>query len=322
MEHAVRVVTDHDPEMTVLSIDGIGAHDHVYRSSILSKLYEIPSLCSLLPFFRKTYARASTCWWSDEDGVSHRIGQHEGGEQGDPLMALLFSVAVHNALAEVKEQLLDGEFLFAFLDDVHVMAKPDRIRTIYDLFTVKLSSMAGICTQGRPARGTKRECALRGWQNWGLLYGVMKASRSSEFQLAVQNSFSAKNALPRRCNCGKQSFGCQIFKAVGKSSSSVPARCHHFLRTLPLSESAWYARHHDAGMMEEEILGGLPGDEVQKGRAKEIATMPMRLGGLGLRSAARMAPAAFWVSWADALLLISKRLPEVANRVTVELTRE
>ena len=28
--HAVRVVTDNDPEMTVLSIDGIGAYDHVY----------------------------------------------------------------------------------------------------------------------------------------------------------------------------------------------------------------------------------------------------------------------------------------------------
>ena len=26
-------VTDHDPEMTVLSIDGTGADDHVYRSS-------------------------------------------------------------------------------------------------------------------------------------------------------------------------------------------------------------------------------------------------------------------------------------------------
>ena len=48
--------------------------------------------------------------------------------------------------------------------------------------------------------------------------------------------------------------------------------------------------------------------------------MPMRLGRLGLRSAARMAPAAFWASWAKAFPMISKRLPEVAKRVTVELT--
>ena len=63
-------------------------------------------------------------------------------------MPLLFSLAIHNALAEV----LDGEFLFAFLDDVYVMAKPDRIRTIYDLLTVKLSTMAGIQLHTRKTR--------------------------------------------------------------------------------------------------------------------------------------------------------------------------
>ena len=44
MGHAVRVVTDDDPKMTVFSIDGIGAYDHVYRASILAKMHEVPSL--------------------------------------------------------------------------------------------------------------------------------------------------------------------------------------------------------------------------------------------------------------------------------------
>ena len=50
-----------------------------------------------------------------------------------------------------------------------------------------------------------------------------------------------------------------------------------------------------------------------------IATMPMRLGGLGLRSADRMAHAAYWASWGDALRMVVERLPEVANRVVDEL---
>ena len=163
---------------------------------------------------------------------------------------------------------------------------------------------------------------MRGWQNWGLQCGVMKASRFLELRLAVQNSLCEERIVKEE----------QLWQAIPwvpdlQSGWQIllqcaSPRCHHFLRTLPPSESAWYARHHDAGMMEamEEILGGLPGDEVQKGRAKEIATMPMRLGGLGLRSAARMAPAEFWAFWADALPMISKRLPEVTNKVTVELT--
>ena len=69
----------------------------------------------------------------------------------------------------------------------------------------------------------------------------------------------------------------------------------------------------------EQLLRGLPGDEVQQAEAKVIATMPMRLGGLGLRSADRMAHAAYWASWADALHMIAGRLPEVATRVVDEI---
>ena len=42
--------------------------------------------------------------------------------------------------------------------------------------------------------------------------------------------------------------------------------------------------------------------------------MPMRLGGLGLRSAARTAQAAYWASWADALPMLKARLPDLADR--------
>ena len=42
--HAVRVATELNPNLTVLSIDGVGAFDHVYRASMLEKLVEVPSL--------------------------------------------------------------------------------------------------------------------------------------------------------------------------------------------------------------------------------------------------------------------------------------
>ena len=50
--------------------------------------------------------------------------------------------------------------------------------------------------------------------------------------------------------------------------------------------------------------------------------MPMRMGGLGLRSATRMSPAPYWASWADALHMISQRLPEVANDIVTQLAGE
>ena len=88
--HAIRVATELNPRLTVLSIDGVGAYDHIYRSAMLSKVAEVPSLQGLLPFVKKAYVRPSSYVWTDEEGVRHTIEQHEGGEQGDPLMPLLF----------------------------------------------------------------------------------------------------------------------------------------------------------------------------------------------------------------------------------------
>ena len=43
------------------------------------------------------------------------------------------------------------------------------------------------------------------------------------------------------------------------------------------------------------------------------------LGGFGLRSAQRMAPAAYWASWADCLAMLSKRLPDVSAHIMENL---
>ena len=57
-------------------------------------------------------------------------------------MPLLFSLAIHNALAEVKAQLNEGEYLFAFLVDIYVLAKPGR--DIYNLLDERLFTRVGI----------------------------------------------------------------------------------------------------------------------------------------------------------------------------------
>ena len=69
--------------------------------------------------------------WEDELGVVNHIPQGEGGEQGDPLMPLLFSLGQHRALVSVAGELRRGEHLFAFHDDLHVTAQPDRVVDIH-----------------------------------------------------------------------------------------------------------------------------------------------------------------------------------------------
>ena len=98
-------------------------------------------------------------------------------------------------------------------------------------------------------------------------------------------------------------------------------RCHYFLRTIPPSQSETYADAHDEGMWRalEAVMGRLPGDDRQTEMARNISSLPMRMGGLGLRSARRSAPAAYWASWADCLSMLQKRLPEVTTHIMDQL---
>ena len=71
------------------------------------------------------YGQPSLYIWEDDEGTVHHVRQGEGGE--------LFSLGLHRALVSVKSQLEDGEKLFAFLDDVHVICRPTRVLQVFKL---------------------------------------------------------------------------------------------------------------------------------------------------------------------------------------------
>ena len=80
---------------------------------------------------RLSYAQLSKFLWHDEEEVCRTVTQVEGGEQGDPLMPLLFSIGIQGVLEEVATDLEDGEQLCAFLDDVYLLCKPARVEHLY-----------------------------------------------------------------------------------------------------------------------------------------------------------------------------------------------
>ena len=66
-------------------------------------------------------------------------------------MPLLFSLAIHNALAEVREGMLPTELFFASLDDILVVSNPGRTRALFDLLGEKLAHV-GIRLPARKTR--------------------------------------------------------------------------------------------------------------------------------------------------------------------------
>ena len=96
---SVRVATEANPLASVLSIDGVGACDHVHRSAMMAKLLEIP-LSAWYTSTRREHVRSPFVLQVDRRRWSvarHSPARRRRGEQGDPLMPLLFSSAIHNA---------------------------------------------------------------------------------------------------------------------------------------------------------------------------------------------------------------------------------
>ena len=58
---------------------------------------------------------------------------------------------------------------------------------------------------------------------------------------------------------------------------------HYILQTLRPNLSDWYAQGHDEGMMDatESLLGGLSDDANKQFAERNIASIPMRMGGVG-----------------------------------------
>ncbi|CAK0864309.1 unnamed protein product, partial [Prorocentrum cordatum] len=76
-------------------------------------------------------------------------------------------------------------------------------------------------------------------------------------------------------------------------------RANVYWRTMAPEETLEFVAAHDEHMA--QLATGQA--------AREVAQLPLCLGGLGLRCAARMAPAAWWDTWADCLPMLRERAP-------------
>ena len=81
----LRSAAELDPDGVLVSLDGIGACDHVSRSAIFAVLLRDEALAPLVPFVRQWYGGQSTYLWHDAEGNQHDVQQGEGVEQGDAL---------------------------------------------------------------------------------------------------------------------------------------------------------------------------------------------------------------------------------------------
>ena len=261
--------------------------------------------------------------------------QGEGGEQGDPLMPALFALGLHDTLEAVKAQMLPGEHLFAYLDDVYILCKPERVKKLYDLLEKALKDQTGLKLNTGKTRvynrggvqpegvqelgaevwvgGHDRDAASRGLKVLGTPVGTPEytEAQGTKWLEKEEKLWTLLPQLPDLQSAWLLLLNC------------AAPRSNYRSRTVAPQYNGKYAKGHDEGLWATlcALLGKHPLEGLQGRSAAQVATLPLRKGGLGLRSAVRTGPAAFWASWADTLPMMAARCPDLAGKVFEELEK-
>ncbi len=337
--HALRTLTELDPELTVISIDGVGAFDTISRQAMLDALRQVPTASEILPFVMMFHGQPSEYMWTDDRGATRTVIQAEGGEQGDALMPCLYALGQHEALQAAHAQLRPGEYLFAYLDDVYMVCRPERAREVYDIVRTSIANHAYVqVNQGKTKMFNR--AGVRPPRCDDLFHSdrdpvwVGDQGLPTERQgLMVLGSPLGTAAYVRASLADKFAEHDQLLQALGHMedlqaawlilSMCAAARPNYLLRAVPPELTEAFSNQHDNAMASSllRLLGfDEAGEDVDL--ARSLAQLPLRLGGLGLRSAARTAPAAHWASWADCLPMIQARHPGLAERLVGALDDE
>ena len=126
--------------------------------------------------------------------------------------------------------------------------------------------------------------------------GVVRGSRPAFVERGIRLLAQLRQHPTESCLCDSGPAVCVVVASLLCQSS-----CELLLESCPANE-------HDLDIWRcfSTLLGQVSGFDHW-----EVASVPQCLGGLGLRSAARTAPAAYWASWADSVGMFRQRHRDV-----------
>ena len=258
-------------------------------------------------------------------------------------MPLLYSVGQHRALEAISRELLGSEKLLAYLDDIYVITKPDRVGDVYT--AVRQNLWVHACVSINNGKTKVWNAAGHKPAVCEVLDRVAQAEdphanvwRGSEVATERQGLLLLGAPLGhpdfvaaqlRKTSEEHEQFLARIPSLQDLQAAwllllvhCANARANYLLRVVPPDLVAGFAQAHDARLWSclFQILGVAEDrcDDV----ARNTASLPLAMGGLGLRSAVRTSPSAFWASWADCLPMVQKRHPEVAACIVERLSNQ
>jgi len=295
---ARRYLVNLPQEHILLKIDFSNAFNCVRRDALLEAVAEY--LPDLLPFASSCYTTHSLLTFGE-----HRLSSEMGAQQGDPLGPLYFCLVIHRLLVSMKSELAVG-----YLDDISL---GDEAGVVADDF-VELEARAR--ELGLTINRAKCEVIGRTAETTATLLarGVVVREVNAEDAILLGSPL-----LPGACVDGVVAAKREELRTLAERLPLMPAhdslfllrnvvtiaRLVYTLRTAPCSGSPELVLYDD--LLKTTLCAALNVELTEGGWLQ--ASLPVRWGGLGVRSAALLAPSAYLASAASTLDKVISLLP-------------
>ena len=332
VSHILQSMTDLDPDLTITSIDGVGAYDLISRNAMLEGFLQMDGWNQIIPFVRMFHGSPSTYLWEDEMGTTQYIPQGEGGEQGDFLMPMLYALGQHGSLVATQERMIGNEKVFAYLDDVYLASGPRRVEQVQSIVSEELHNRAhievhhgqtqvwnrsGVLPSGiealtRAARVVKPDAVVwKGDPNLpptqqGLKVLGVPLGQPAYVREFLENKSREQTVLFERIPWVNDPQAAWLLLMMCAST-----RANFWLRAVRPELTEAFASRHDANVW--NCLRTILGTPRAPASSQVLSSLALSAGGLGLASAHRTRVGAHWASWADCVLMVKKRHPVLAK---------
>ena len=299
--HATRIYLNNiSPHQALLKVDFRNAFNSIRRDKMLTAVRDF--IPELLPYVHSAYSSPSILLWDDVE-----VNSSEGVQQGDPIGPLLFCLTIHKLISNLK-----AEFNVFYLDDGTIGGKLDDI--FDDLKSIEEKGKE----HGLHLNVEKSELISHDPSSVEVLLSsfpglqFVNANDATLLGSSLGDIASINETLEAKTNqlklIGERLCYLHSHDAITllRHSFAIP-KLLHILRTSPAFLSPTL----------------LPFDQLLMSIVSQItnihfhiddpawmqATLPVGSGGLGLRSAALLAPSDFLASAVGASSLIEQLLP-------------